>query len=175
MTPYLLKWIVYTQEQHEQTTLKGTLEKRLAMRRWRRQGDEHRMYEYAFDQWRACMKPKNEPPTWLCNAETTLSNVPTYHTRFIHDSHDVFTVHGIVSPPLIDVLAVNGTTHHLPTLEGSRITLSRVRSDVMIGTYIVDVTSWDATHASYVVRPRTPPERRVNVFALERRRQFSRR
>ena len=106
--------------------------------------------------------------------------VPTYNTILVHDSTTVLTIDGVITPTVLMSLANPSSIVYLPTRDGARMPLTRVRNAIWFGTYIVDTTSWTAETCTYRVTPRAnhsqfAPRHSVAQMHRIRRRQFERR
>lgn len=120
------------------------------------------------------------PETRTPSPPPSVSVVPTYNTTFVHDSTPVLTIDGVIPPNVLASLAQPNSIVYLPTRDGVRMALTRVRNAIWFGTYAVDIASWTADTCTYRVTPRAnhnqfAPRRSVAQMHRLRRRQFERR
>lgn len=108
------------------------------------------------------------------------SVVPTHNTIFVHDSTVVLTIDGVITPNVLMSLAQPNSVVYIPTRDGVRMALTRVRNAIWFGTYVVDTTSWAMETRTYKVTTHAnhnlfAPRRSVAQMHRLRRRQFERR
>ena len=108
------------------------------------------------------------------------TSVPRPETSLVHDSTTVLTIDGVLTPSVLTSLAQPNSIVYLPTCDGVRMALTRVRNAIWLGTYIVDLASWKPETCTYHVTPRgnvgqIAPRRTVTQMHRLRRRQFERR
>jgi hypothetical protein len=121
-----------------------------------------------------------------------LSDIPEHRTAspigtLIHTTHFVLdggttalTLDGVVTPAILTSLAQSNTIVYLPTSDGIRTSLTRVRNAIWIGAYTVDPASWNVEDCTYKIatragRAQIAPRRTVAQVHRLRRRQFERR
>ena len=115
--------------------------------------------------------------------ETRMTFPPSatpHNTMFVNDSTTVLTIDGVITPNVLISLAQPNSIVYLPTRDGMRIALTRVRNAIWFGTYIVDTTSWRTETCTYSVTSRAnyaqfPRRRSVAQMHRIRRHQFERR
>lgn len=105
---------------------------------------------------------------------------PTHTTNFILDGTTALTLDGVVTPAILTSLAQSNTIVHLPTSDGIRTSLTRVRNAIWIGAYTVDPASWNVEDRTYKIATRTgrtqiAPRRTVAQIHRQKRRQYERR
>ena len=101
-------------------------------------------------------------------------------TLFEHDSVNVLMLDGILPPNVFTSIAQHNSIVYLPTQSGVPIPLTRVRSAVWLGNYVVDINSWSPVNRTYTVVPRQSraqfaPRRTVTQTHRMKRHQFERR
>jgi len=127
--------------------------------------------------------PHNVPAllTEIPEHRTVSPPVPPVHTtHFTLDGTTALTLDGVVTPAILTSLAQTNTIVYLPTPDGVRTSLTRVRNAIWIGTYTVDTTSWNVEERTYHIATRTgrtqiAPRRTVAQIHRQKRRQFERR
>lgn len=105
---------------------------------------------------------------------------PIHTTHFVLDGTTALTLDGVVTPAILTSLAQSNTIVYLPTSDGIRTSLTRVRNAIWIGAYTVDATSWNVEERTYKIttragRTQIAPRRTVAQMHRLRRRQFERR
>ena len=95
-----------------------------------------------------------------------------------HQKHS--TLDGVITPAILTSLAQSNTIVYLPTPDGIRTSLTRVRNAIWIGAYTVDPASWNVEDRTYRLATRTgrtqiAPGRTVAQLHRLKRRQFERR
>ena len=107
-------------------------------------------------------------------------DTPIHTTQFTLDGTTVLTLDGVVTPAILTSLAQSNTIVHLPTPDGVRTSLTRVRNAIWIGAYTVDPGTWNVEDRTYRLATRTgrtqiAPRRTVAQTHRLKRRQFERR
>lgn len=105
---------------------------------------------------------------------------PIHSTYFNLDGVTALTLDGVVTPAILTSLAQSNTIVYLPTPDGIRTSLTRVRNAIWIGAYTVDPASWNVEDRTYRLTTRTgrtqiAPRRTVAQTHRLKRRQFERR
>tara|TARA_B110001452_G_scaffold130958_3_gene108791 strand:- start:3431 stop:4246 length:816 start_codon:yes stop_codon:yes gene_type:complete len=130
--------------------------------------------------------------TALHNIPVLLSDIPEHFaipsppkvalhtTQFKLDGIVVLTLEGVVTPAMFTSLAQSNSIIYLPTIDGIRTSLTRVRNAMWLGMYIVDPTSWIPEERMYNITIRTgrtqiASQRTVGQMHRMKRRQFERR
>lgn len=105
---------------------------------------------------------------------------PVHSTYFNLDGTTALILDGVVTPALLVSLAQPNTIVYLPTRDGIRTSLTRVRNVIWIGAYTVDPASWNVEDCTYRLAARTgrtqiAPRRTVAQIHRQKRRQYERR
>lgn len=114
------------------------------------------------------------------NRAASPMKIPPHSTQFKLDGAVVLTLDGVVTPAMFISLAQSNSIVYLPTINGIKISITRVRSAIWIGTYTVDPNSWIPEERTYSVvsrigRMQLAPQRTVAQLHRIKRRQFERR
>lgn len=111
---------------------------------------------------------------------TSPSGTPPHSTYFNLEGTTALTLDGVITPAILTSLAQSNTIVYLPTPDGIRTSLTRVRNAIWIGAYTVDPASWNVEDRTYRLATRTgrtqiAPRRTVAQLHRLKRRQFERR
>lgn len=125
------------------------------------------------------------------NVPVLLSDIPEHHvaspprtsthaTGFVLHGATALTLDGVVTPAILTSLAQSNSIVYLPTTDGIRTSLTRVRNAIWIGAYTVDLATWNVTECTYKIASRSgrtyiAPLRTVGQMHHLKRRQFERR
>ena len=124
--------------------------------------------------------PEKNAVTRVVGSQTTLGNPLATTTFRTNDDGIAMTLVGVLPPDVLSSIAQPNTIVYLPVHGGGRVSITRVRNDVWLGAYVVDLTTWSDTERNFVVAPRHPrsqmaPRRTVTQVHRLKRQQFERR
>ena len=129
-------------------------------------------------------KPPHNVPVLLSDIPEDRAISPRgtsiHTTHFVLNGTTALTLDGVITPAILTSLAQSNSIVYLPSSNGVRMSLTRVRNAIWIGAYTIDLASWNEDDCTYEIATRTgrtqiAPRRTVAQMHLLKRRQFERR